>query len=144
MYLVWKWLHIVAVISWMAGILYLFRIYIYHAKNRADPACHALLKTMALRLYKYITVPAMVVTYFAGIAIIASVPAFGAQPWFHVKFLLVLLLSGVTAYGGKLRKRFADDSQPVPSVKALRYMNEIPTVLMLIIVGMVVFKPWEG
>jgi putative membrane protein len=143
LYQSFKWLHIVSVISWMAGILYLFRLFIYHAeKGRDDLKIHDLLSLMELRLYKYITVPAMLVAWVAGLGIVATTPSLGAAGWFHAKLLFVIILTITTTKAGKMRRRFAVMEDPVPTSKSLRWLNELPTVLMLIIVALVVFKPF--
>lgn len=142
-YLFSKWLHIIAVISWMAGILYLFRIFVYQAERGSQSADnHALLCVMAERLYRYITVPAMLVAWLAGLAMLAQQPSLLSFGWMHSKLLAVLLLSGATGYAGGLRRKFAHKTPGLPSGRTLRLVNEIPTLLMLVIVAMVVFRPF--
>ncbi len=142
-YLFWKWLHIVAVISWMAGILYLYRLLIYHSeRGRSQPSIHELLSLMERRLYRYITVPAMAVAVAAGLFMVALAPQIGQTGWFGAKFILVLILILATLYAGKLHKAGSLDPSRLPRSKALRYLNEIPTILMLAIVALVVFKPF--
>ena len=142
-YLFWKWLHIVAVISWMAGILYLYRLLIYHSeRGRSQPSIHELLSLMERRLYRYITVPAMTVAVVAGLFMVGLAPQIGQTGWFGAKFILVLILILATLYAGKLHKTAAMDPGRLPHAKALRYLYEVPTILMLAIVALVVFKPF--
>lgn len=142
-----KFLHIIAVISWMAGILYLYRLFIYHAEsNHSEKSSHdkktvhELLTVMEMRLYKYITRPAMVVALIAAIGRIYMLPSLLSVPWFWVKTAAGLLLVGSTHYAGRLVVKFRE-KQPHPTSKALRYLNEVPTVLMIIIVAMVSYRP---
>ncbi len=142
-YLFWKWLHIVAVIAWMAGILYLYRLLIYHSeRGKLEPSTHALLSLMEMRLYRYITVPAMLVAVAAGLTMVAIVPDLGRTGWFGTKFALVLALILATLFAGKLHKDGAADPGTLPASRTLRILNEVPTLLMLLIVGLVVFKPF--
>jgi putative membrane protein len=127
----------------MAGILYLYRLFIYHRERAIDQgAIHDLLSIMEYRLYTYITVPAMIASWIAGLTIVFHIPGFLTAPWMLLKFAAVIALSASTLYAGHLRKKFANLEKNLPTSKALRWMNEIPTVLMLIIVGFVVFKPF--
>ncbi len=143
LYLIVKWLHIVAVISWMAGILYLYRLLIYQAeRGPQSQEIHALLALMSQRLYRYITVPAMSVATLAGLGMVALSPALVRAGWFHAKFTLVLGLIAATIYAGRLVVRAAVRAQNLPASKTLRLLNEVPTLLMLVIVGLVVLKPF--
>jgi len=139
-YLWFKWLHIVSVISWMAGILYLYRLLIYLAERGSQPEIKSLLVLMARRLFKYITVPAMVVSYLAGLAMVGLMPEIAKGGWFGAKFLLVLGLTHFTVKAGLLIGRFEKGVPNLPTSKRLRILNEVPTVLMLVIVWLVVFK----
>ena len=140
-FLFFKWLHIIAVISWMAGILYLFRLFVYHAeKGQKSEENHELLTLMEKRLYRYITLPAMVISWVAGLAMLHYMPSFMSQGWMHAKFFLVVLLTGATHYGGALHKKFAARSSKTPGSKFLRIFNEVPTLLVMAIVFLVVYK----
>ncbi len=142
-YLFWKWLHIVAVISWMAGILYLYRLLIYHSERGIkDPSIHELLSLMEMRLYRYITIPAMSVAVAAGLIMVGLAPDLGRTGWFSSKFGLVLILMFTTFYAGKLHRDASADPSRLPSSRTLRFLNEAPTILMLAIVALVVFKPF--
>lgn len=142
LYLTLKWLHIVAIISWMAGILYLYRLYINHVeKGLKSEEVHDVLCIMEDKLYRIITRPAMLVSWVLGLGILWTTPAYFNSVWLWPKLASVLLLTWSTTYAGGLRARFRDRAETIPTSKALRYMNEGPTILMLIIVAMVVFKP---
>jgi putative membrane protein len=141
MYLWFKWLHIIAVISWMAGVLYLYRLFINHRERGVTSRDnHELLKIMEYRLYRYITVPAMIVAAIAGFGMVMLQPDMLSAGWMHVKLLMVFFLIVATLYGGHLRLIAAENPENLPSAKILRFANEVPTLLMMVIVGMVVFK----
>ncbi len=136
-------LHVIAIISWMAGILYLYRLLIYAAERRQENAqVEDLLKTMSRRLLKAITIPAMVVSWLAGLSMIALNPGLFQLPWFHVKLTSVVLLTASTIYAWKLVEQ-VQKSADLPRGKTLRYLNEVPTLLMIIIVTMVIVRPWQ-
>lgn len=126
----------------MAGILYLFRLLVYLAERGSEPKVHELLSLMARRLYRYITLPAMVVSFVAGIGMIVSLPSLMTQGWLHAKLALLVVLASTTFYAGVLTGRFERKDVRVPSGKALRFLNEVPTLLMMIIVGLAVFRPF--
>ncbi|MBM4252565.1 MAG: TIGR00701 family protein [Deltaproteobacteria bacterium] len=142
MYLWLKWLHVVSVISWMAGILYLYRLLIYLAERGSNGEIKDLLVLMARRLFKYITVPAAVVSYVAGLGMVAVMPEIAKGHWFGAKFILVLALTHFTVKAGLLVGRFEKGAANLPTSKKLRWLNEAPTVLMLVIVYLVLFKPF--
>ena len=143
MYLWLKSFHVIAVICWMAGLLYLFRLFIYHRKFGPESKERAsLLEVMEYKLYRYITIPAMLVSWVLGLAMLHYSKAFIYQGWFHTKLLAVILLTGVTHVGGAYIKKLKRDIGLVPSEKKLRFINEIPTILMIIIVIMVIVKPF--
>lgn len=143
LYLSLKWLHFIGLISWMCGILYLYRLLVYQAEKGGNAAISELLTLMARRLYKYITTPAMIVTYCAGVGMITLNPGiFQETRWFHVKFLLLLGMSASTVYAGILVTRFEKRNGKLPTSKALRVMNELPTILLLAIVALAVFRPF--
>jgi len=135
-----KALHVIAVIAWMAGMLYLPRLFVYHCDADAGSKQSETFKTMERRLLKAIINPAMIVTWLAGLYL-----AWGGHwlsaGWFHGKFLLVLLLSGVHGFFSRLVKDFATDRN-TRSQKFYRIINEVPTVLMIGIVILAVVKPF--
>ncbi len=141
LYLWMKWLHIIAVISWMAGILYLYRLFINHRERGIQSFDnHELLKLMEYRLYRYITKPAMTVAIIAGLAMMALSPQMLQMGWLHVKLATVVGLIVSTLWAGKIMRAAAVDPLSLPASRTLRYLNEVPTIFMMIIVGMVVFK----
>jgi protoporphyrinogen IX oxidase len=135
-----KALHVIAVISWMAGMLYLPRLFVYHAEAQPGSEKSETFKVMERRLLRAIINPAMVVTWVLGLWLAWS--GFGfAGGWLHAKILAVLLLSGVHGYLSASVRRFADDRNEKPA-RHWRIVNEIPTVLMIVIVILVVVKPF--
>lgn len=142
LYLFCKWLHLIAIISWMAGILYLIRLYVNHVSNLHSEDNHKLLSGMELRLWRYITRPAMLVAWIFGLAMLALNPGLLNAGWLHAKLLCLLLLTGVTEWAGAMRLRLANRAQPLPSSRFFRILNEVPTLLMMIIVALAVFRPF--
>jgi protoporphyrinogen IX oxidase len=135
-----KALHIIAVISWMAGMLYLPRLFAYHCGAEAGSKQSETFKVMERRLLKAIINPAMVVTWLAGLYLAYAGHFFSAS-WFHGKLLLVVLLSGVHGYFSRWVKDFAADKN-TRNDRFYRIINEVPTVLMIGIVILVVVKPF--
>jgi putative membrane protein len=135
-----KALHVIAVIAWMAGMLYLPRLFVYHCKAEAGSKQSETFKVMELRLLRAIINPAMIVTWLAGLYL-AWAGHWYVAGWFHVKFLLVLLLSGVHGFLSRAVRDFAADHNQ-RSQKLYRIINELPTVLMIAIVILVVVKPF--
>jgi protoporphyrinogen IX oxidase len=140
MYRVLLALHIVAVISWMAGMLYLPRLFVYHCEADVGSRQSETFKVMERRLLKLIINPAMIVTWVLGLWLAWQGNWFAA-PWLHVKLALVILLSGVHGMMSRYVKDFAADRNR-KSQKFYRIFNEVPTVLMILIVFVVVLKPF--
>ncbi len=140
-YLWIKSLHILADISWMAGMLYLPRLFVYHCEAPKGSQMSETFKLMERRLLKLIINPAMVVAWVTGLYMAWSAGFFLA-PWFHSKLLLVLIMSGVHGFFSMLVKRFGRDEN-IYSAKTYRMLNEVPTVLMIFIVILVVVKPFS-
>ena len=140
-YLLFKSLHLIAVISWMAGLLYLPRIFVYHVENLEDKNTSSVFKTMERKLYFYIMTPAMILTWVFGLILISSLgfEVFSAT-WIKLKLLLVILLTLYHFYLSKLLSNFNLD-QNTKSSKFFRIINEVPTILLILIVFIVVFKP---
>jgi protoporphyrinogen IX oxidase len=134
-----KALHVIAIISWMAGLLYLPRLFVYHA-GVGPGAQSELFKTMERRLRRFIMVPAMLVAWATGLWL-AYDGAFFRDGWLHGKLLAVILLTGVHFYDGFLQKGFAEDRN-THSSKFYRFYNELPTLLMIAAVIFVVVKPF--
>lgn len=141
LYLTIKALHIISIISWMAGMLYLPRLFVYHADASKGGELSETLKVMERRLLRFIINPAMIASFVFGIGMLVLNPALMGMGWIHAKITLVLLMVGVHGVLAKHRKRFAVDAN-VKSAKYFRILNEIPTFLMIAIVLLAVLKPF--
>ncbi len=140
MYLTLKALHIIAVIAWMAGMLYLPRLFVYHSDLKKGSAASELLKVMERRLLKFIMNPAMIVTFALGFWIILQSPEYYMKEgWLHIKLTLVFIMAGLHGYFAKTVRIFAAD-QNQKSAKFFRIINEAPTVLMIAIVFLAILK----
>ena len=135
-----KSLHILAFISWMAGMLYLPRLFVYHADAAAGSDLSETLKIMERRLLKGIVNPAMIAVWLTG-PLLAYRLGYFASPWLYAKLALVVALSGVHGHLARLVQVFAEDRNDRPA-RYYRILNEVPTVLMALIVILVVFKPF--
>ena len=135
-----KALHVIAVIAWMAGMLYLPRLMVYHSVSEIGSEQSETFKVMERRLLKAIINPAMIVTWLAGFWMMWSIHAW-TEVWFHAKFLLILLMSGMHGYEAKWVKEFARDERK-RSQRFYRIANEVPTLLMIGIVILVIVKPF--
>jgi putative membrane protein len=135
-----KALHVIAVISWMAGMLYLPRLFVYHCEAEIGSKQSETFKVMERRLLKAIINPAMVATWILGLYLAWAGQWYSAG-WFHAKFLLVILMSGVHGMLSARVRDFALDRN-TKSAKYYRIINEVPTVLMILIVILVVVKPF--
>ncbi len=140
-YLAFKSLHIIAVISWMAGLLYLPRIFVYHVENNEEKKVCDVFKIMEKKLYFYIMLPAMILSWLFGIALIHYLGIDQVQQfWLKAKILLVIILTTYHFYLGKCLKDFALDRNKRSS-KFFRVFNEVPTILLILIIFVVIFKP---
>ena len=140
-YLLFKSLHLIAVISWMAGLLYLPRIFVYHTETKDNNGQNETFKVMERKLYNYIMMPAMLLSWIFGILLIHSLGfSIFSQLWMQVKLVLILILTLYHFYLGKCVRIFQSD-QNSKSSKFYRIINEVPTVLLIIIIFIVVFKP---
>ena len=139
-YLLFKSLHLISVISWMAGLLYLPRIFVYHSEN-SNEIITTVFKTMERKLFYYIMTPAMVLSWLFGLLLIHEI-GFNqlANFWLQLKMVLVILLTAYHFYLGFLLNKFKID-QNNKSSKFYRYINEIPTLLLILIIFIVIFKP---
>ena len=140
-YLLFKSLHLIAVVSWMAGLLYLPRIFVYHAENNSEVKISDVFKVMEKKLYFYIMTPAMILSWVFGLLLIHSIgfQQLG-QTWMILKIIFVVVLTIYHFYLGKVLSQFKLD-QNNRSNKFYRYINEIPTILLIFIVFVVIFKP---
>ncbi len=134
-------LHIISVISWMAGMLYLPRLFVYHADSEVGSDKSETFKIMEYRLLKFIINPAMMAAWILGLSMLYANPAMMEDGWIHVKLLLVLIMSGVHGMLAKQVKVFARDENE-KSAKYFRILNEVPTVLMIAIVILAVVQPF--
>jgi len=135
-----KAIHVIAVISWMAGMLYLPRLFVYHCDAEPGSVQSETFKVMEQRLLRYIINPAMAVTWIMGLWLAWKIFGFSGG-WLHVKLTAVVLLSAVHGYFSKAVRLFAADKN-TRSARHWRMMNEVPTILMIIIVIMVIVKPF--
>ena len=141
LYLLFKSLHLIAVISWMAGLLYLPRIFVYHVENLEKKQTTEVFEIMEKRLFNYIMRPAMVLSWLVGIILILiiGIETFSFL-WLQIKLILVFLLSIYNEYLGKCVKLLKLGENKKPAI-FYRIINEIPTVLLILIVFIVIFKP---
>ena len=137
-YLGVKSLHVIAIISWMAGLLYLPRLFVYHIENKEENSIYSLFLIMERLLYLFIMTPAMLISWMTGLIMMISASWYQAG-WMHFKLLLVLLLTLCHFYFGYYRKAFIAGTVQKNS-KFFRFINEIPTILMIGIVILVVYK----
>ena len=140
-YLLFKSLHLIAVISWMAGLLYLPRIFVYHVENLNDQNSSSIFKTMERKLFFYIMMPAMILSWIFGfiLILIIGTDVFFTL-WIKLKLLFVFLLTIYHFYLSKLLKDF-NLNRNTKSSKFFRILNEVPTILLILIVFIVIFKP---
>ena len=140
-YLTFKALHLIAVISWMAGLLYLPRIFVYHAETKENIGQSETFKLMEKRLYFYIMNPAMILSWIFGILLIHSqgIISLGLL-WMKIKLGLVIILTAYHFYLLAVLKDFQADNN-TKSSKFFRIINEVPTILLIIIIFVVIFKP---
>ena len=140
-YLLFKSLHLIAVISWMAGLLYLPRIFVYHVENLNDQNSSSIFKTMERKLFFYIMMPAMVLSWIFGMILISNIGFETLSTlWIKIKLILVILLTLYHFYLGKLLEDFRFNKN-TKSSKFFRIINEVPTLLLILIVFIVIFKP---
>ncbi len=136
-----KAFHLIAVMSWMAGLLYLPRLYVYHAETDIGSVRAETFKVMERRLLKAIMNPAMTVTFGLGIWLLVLNPSLLSEGWMHVKIFCVILMAACHGKFAKMRRLLENDGKPLTS-KSYRVWNEVPTGLMVIIVIMAVAKPF--
>ena len=134
------WFHILSLISWFAVLFYLPRLFVYHVENGDNAGFVKVIKVMEYKIFKYIGVPAMWATVLSG-AYLSYVVGFAGNGWLHTKIFFVALLVAYFISLGKFRKTLESD-ECVKRGKFFRIYNEVPTLLLLVIVGMVVFKPF--
>ena len=140
-YLLFKSLHLISVVSWMAGLLYLPRIFVYHAQNSSEIIISNVFKVMEKKLFFYIMTPAMILSWLFGLLLIHSIGFQQlVQTWMLLKLILVVILTIYHFYLGSIVAQFKlNDNRH--SHKFYRFINEIPTILLILIVFVVIFKP---
>ena len=140
-YLLFKSLHLISVISWMAGLLYLPRIFVYHAQNNSEPIISEVFKVMEKKLFFYIMTPAMILSWLFGLLLIHEIgfEQLG-QTWMVLKLVFVILLTIYHLYLGSILNQFKLNLNQ-HSHKFFRYINEIPTILLILTIFVVIFKP---
>ena len=140
-YLLFKSLHLISVISWMAGLLYLPRIFVYHSQNNSEPIISEVFKIMEKKLFFYIMTPAMTLSWLFGLLLIHEIgfEQLG-QTWMVLKLVFVILLTIYHFYLGSILNQFKLNLNQ-HSHKFFRYINEIPTILLILIIFVVIFKP---
>jgi putative membrane protein len=140
LYLWLKAFHVVAIVAWMAGMLYLPRLFVYHAESQRGSIQSDTFKIMERRLLKAIMTPAMILTWILGLVLVWQ-GGWIASGWLHAKLALVIALSGVHGVLAKQVKVFAADENTRPA-RYFRILNEVPTLLMIGIVILVIVKPF--
>lgn len=139
--LLWiKALHVIAIISWMAGLLYLPRLFVYHAQTTVSSASSETFKVMERRLFRFIMTPAMLVAWLTGLLLV-WLGGYLADGWLHAKLVLVIGLTFSHVHLGRLAAQFAVDKNE-KSQKYFRIINEVPTLIMVGIVILVIVKPF--
>ncbi len=136
-----KALHIVAMVSWMAAMLYLPRLFVYHTGAAVGSVQSETFKIMERRLLRAICTPAMIVTWIAGLLMLHANPGLLEQGWMHAKLTLVLVMSGIHGLFSKWRKDFAADRN-TRSHTFYRFWNEAPTLVMVIVIILAIVKPF--
>lgn len=139
----YRWLlalHIISVIAWMAGVLYLWRLFVYHVEAK-EQVVKDTLTIMEKKLYRYITMPALTVSFILGVSMIAYNPTLLQYHWMHGKLFLVFLMIGITHMAGAVHKKLVRGECRYTS-KTLRILNEVPTILMIGIVLLVILQPF--
>ena len=138
-YNLFKFFHIVFFTTWMAGLFYLPRLYVYHSGIKRESPEYKIFITMEKKLMKYIMNPSMVLTWLFGVLLVLHLEIYN-QVWLNLKFVLVFLLSVFHMYCAKIRKNFENKINRKDE-KFFRWINEVPTILFLLIVFLVVFQP---
>ena len=138
-----KALHVISMVAWMAGMFYLPRLFVYHAEAEVGSELSETLKVMERRLLRAIINPAMIATFIFGIWMLVLVPEWLYEPWFHVKAACLVVMTGFHGAMARWRKDFVNDANR-RSHRFYRIANEIPTVLLIVIVIMVIVRPFSG
>ena len=140
-YTVIKALHIIGVVAWFAGLFYIFRLFVYHTENKQNQDICRVLETMERRLYKAIMMPAMIFTTLMGSTMLYLRPGLFIFGWLHIKFGCLILLFAYHFYSNHTRKRFLNKDFFLSS-KQCRFLNEVPTLVLIAVVLLAVLKPF--
>ena len=139
-YLLCKSLHLISIISWMAGLLYLPRIFVYHSDAEHESQTK-IFKLMEKRLYNYIMMPAMILSWIFGVLLIHSLGfSVFSELWMQIKIILVLFLTYYHFTLGRYLNDFAIENNHKSS-KFFRIYNEIPTIILIVVIFVAIFKP---
>ena len=136
-----KSLHIISFTTWMAGLFYLPRIYVYHSMEKKESKSYMTFSVMEKKLLKYIMNPSFILTFVTGTVLVLITKQYN-EKWFVLKFLLVFVMAIFHMYCAKVRKDFYNKTN-IKTDKYFRVVNEVPTVLFILIVLLVVFKPFN-
>ena len=141
MYLLFKSLHIISFVAWMAGLLYLPRLFVYHSEEKNNSYTYEKFLTMERRLLKFIMMPSMIATWVFGVSLyLINIENIAFSFWFSAKLFLVIALSAYHGYISVCRKKFMTNSNK-SSPRFYRIINEVPTIILILIVFLAVFKP---
>lgn len=140
-FIIIKSLHVIGVIAWYAGLFYIFRLYVYHVENQHKSEITSILEIMERRLYRYIMTPAMVFSFVMGVAMLVMNPGLLVFWWIRIKLFVLAFLFGYHFYSGHVRKEFAKKNFFLSS-KQCRLINEVPTLILLIIIPLAIMKPF--
>lgn len=141
-YYLWlKAIHIISIVTWMAGIFYLPRLFVYHSYEEVGSKTSETFKVMEYKLLKFIMTPSMIVAWIFGTLLVLAIDIDWSQGWFHVKLLMVILMSAFHGWCARQTRIFAHDKNQ-HNHKYFRIMNEVPTIIFLVIIIMVVVKPF--
>lgn len=135
--------HIISIISWMAGLLYLPRLFVYHAERGTTSEVRETLSIMEWRLMNYIMHPAMAASWLTGLALLLALPGWGPHLWMIVKAVWAVCLTGLHVYFAYQVRAFRKGGR-THSGRFYRIINEVPTFLMILIVVMAILHPWDG
>ncbi|MFC7332561.1 protoporphyrinogen oxidase HemJ [Rhodocista pekingensis] len=142
LYLWIKSFHVISMVAWMAGMFYLPRLFVYHTQTKPGDADYQRFVVMERKLLKYIMNPALIATWTFGLAMLALNPSLlSGQGWMHTKILLVLGMTAAHMMLGKYRREF-EENRSARSEKFFRVFNEVPTILLIVIVILVIVKPF--
>ncbi|MCI5043329.1 MAG: protoporphyrinogen oxidase HemJ [Aquisalinus sp.] len=136
-----KSLHLIAVIAWMAGMMYLPRLFIYHHQAQQGGEADKYFKVMERRLLKGIMNPSLIAVWVLGLLMLVAIPGYASSGWFITKFIAVIGISGIHGFYSATQKKFEYGDKP-KTEKFWRIINEVPFILLIIIVIMVIVKPF--